>query len=89
MTELIHQFRDPVYSADGVPYVVQAWAEREARWHGWLVFIAADGRILRTARESTHRTRDAVRVWAAGLDLRALSRALARAVPPSASLPAA
>ena len=89
MAELIHQYPDPLPSAEGVPYVAQAWAEFDVRWHGWLVFIAADGRILRTARETSHANRDAVRVWAARLRPPALARALSRAIPPSAELPAA
>lgn len=87
--ELIHQYREPVRGADGVPYVVQAWGHRNGRWHGWLVFIAADGRILRTAREKVYASRDAVLVWAMALRSADLGRALSRAVPPSAELPAA
>ena len=89
VAELIHQYPDPLLSADGVAYVVQAWGECDIRWHGWLVFIAADGRILRTARETSHANREAVRVWAAHLRPSALTRALSRAVPSSAELPAA
>jgi hypothetical protein len=87
--ELIHQIREPVRGSDGVAYVAQAWAERNERWHCWLVFIAADGRILRTEREKVYASRDAVRVWAVALRADDLARALARAVPPSAALPAA
>ena len=87
--ELIHQFREPVRSPDGVPYVAQAWGEGGGEWHAWLVFIAADGRILRTAREKIYASRDAVLVWAVALRAADLTRALARAVPPSAELPAA
>jgi hypothetical protein len=89
MAELIHQYRDPVRSADGVAYVAQAWGHGNGRWHGWLVFIAADGSILRTAREKVYTTRHAVVVWAMALRSADLSRALARAVPPTAELPAA
>jgi len=89
MAELIHQFPEPVRSADGVPYVVQAWADSNGRWHGWLVFIAADGRMLRTRRSSACASRDAVRTWARGLQSSDLGAALAHAVPPSAELPAA
>jgi hypothetical protein len=87
--ELIHQYREPVQAPDGVPYVAQAWAQRNARWHSWLVFIAADGRILRTAREKVYASRDAVLVWAVSLRSADLSRSLARAIPPTAELPAA
>ena len=89
MAELIHQYREPVRSADGVPYVAQAWAHGNGRWHGWLVFIAADGSILRTEREKVYASRHAVIVWAMALRPSDLSRALAGAVPPSAELPAA
>jgi hypothetical protein len=87
--ELIHQFRDPVSSPDGVLYVAQAWADRDDGWHGWLVFIAADGRILRTSRETTGRSRQAMRGWAARLRAAHLREALARAGPPSEAMPAA
>ena len=87
--ELIHQYREPVHGHDGVAYVAQAWGLHGDRWHGWLVFIAADGRILRTAREKVYASRDAVLEWAAALRPADLGRALARAVPPSAELPAA
>jgi hypothetical protein len=87
--ELIHQFREPVRTAAGVPYVAQAWGQRNGKWHGWLVFIAADGRILRTAREKVYASKDAVLVWAMSLRPGDLGRALGRAVPPSAELPAA
>jgi hypothetical protein len=89
MAELIHQFRDPVPSPDGVLHVAQAWAERNRGWHGWLVFIAADGRIVRTARETTHPSRDATRAWASAISATELRAALQRAVPPSAEMPAA
>ena len=89
MGELIHQFAEPVNAADGVAYVAQVWAEFDTRWHGWLVFIAADGRILRTGRETSQASRDAMAVWAAGLRPIYLDGALARAVPPSAEMPAA
>lgn len=89
MAEMIHQFREPVRGTDGVPYVVQTWGQRNGRWHGWLVFIAADGRILRTAREKVYASRDAVLVWAMALRPADLGRALSRAVPSSAELPAA
>lgn len=87
--ELIHQFRDPVPSPDGVLYVAQAWAERNHGWHGWLVFIAADGRILRTPLETTRRSRNAMHVWASDLSDAHLRGALQRAVPPSEEMPAA
>ena len=90
MAELIYQCSAPLQSADGIAYVVQTWGERDRDgWHGWLVFIAADGAILRTARESTHGSRDAVAAWAVGRRPAQLRAALARAVPPSAQLPAA
>jgi hypothetical protein len=89
MAELIHQFRDPVPSPDGVLHVAQAWAERHRGWHGWLVFIAADGRIVRTAAETTFRSRDAMHAWASAMSAAELRGALQRAVPPSEAMPAA
>jgi hypothetical protein len=89
MAELIYQYREPVRASDGVPHVAQAWAQRNGRWHTWLVFIAVDGRIVRTPREKTYASRDAVLVWAVSLRADELTRALARAVPATAELPAA
>jgi hypothetical protein len=87
--ELIYQYREPVRDADGVAYVAQAWAQRNSGWHCWLVFIAVDGRILRTPREKNYASRDAVLVWAVSQRPPELARALARAIPPTAALPAA
>jgi hypothetical protein len=89
MAEMIHQVPDPVLSREGVAYVAQAWTECDGGWHGWLVFIAADGRIMRTALETSQATRAAIREWAAALRPEDLDHALARAFPPSAERPAA
>jgi hypothetical protein len=89
MAELIHQYAAPVVASDGVSYVAQVWAEHDDRWHGWLVFIAADGRILRTGRETTQASRDAMIVWAMCLRPVYLDGALGRAFPPTSELPAA
>ena len=64
-------------------------AEGDARWCGWLVFIAVDGQILRTARSTPRAGREAIRKWALDLRPAHLSRALARAIPASEALPAA
>ena len=87
--ELIYQYRAPVEGARGASYVAQAWAQRNGRWHTWLVFIGVDDQILRTPREKVYATRDAVLVWAVSLRPADLARALARAVPATAELPAA
>jgi hypothetical protein len=89
MVDMIRQLPDPVLSAEGVPYVVQVWAEGSVRCHGWLVFIAADGRILRTSRETSRASRAAILRWATRLRPIDLDDALARAFPPSAERPAA
>ena len=89
MAQMICQFPDPHPAPDGVVYVVQAWAETDGSWHGWLVFIAADGRILRTGRETSQPDRASVRGWASGLRPVDLNTALLRAFPPSAERPAA
>jgi len=85
---MIYQYREPVRAKGGL-YVAQAWAQHDARWHTWLVFIGADGSILRTPREKTYASRDAVLVWAVSLRAPDLGRALTRAVPATADLPAA
>jgi len=89
VAELIYQLPAPFQSPDGVSYVVQAWAELDGAWHGWLVFIAADGSILRTGRLTSYANRDRLRRWAVRLRRRALTTALERAVPPTSEHPAA
>ena len=89
MAEMIHQLPDLVRAPDGVSYVVQVWGENDERWHGWLVFIAADGSILRTGREMSKVSRAALLVWAMKLGRAQVKRALGRAFAPSAERPAA
>ena len=89
MPEMIHQLRDLVPSPAGVPYVVQVWGDVNADWQGWLVFIAADGSMLRTGREISEGSREALVAWARRLRPDDVSGALARAFPPSAERPAA
>jgi hypothetical protein len=89
MAYMIRQLADPVLSAEGVPYVAQLWAEGAVRCQTWFVFIAADGRILRTPPDRSHRTRTGLLRWVARLRPDDLQRALARAFPPSAERPAA
>ena len=89
MAEMICQLPEPILSSEGAVWIIQVWAESNEQWHGWLVVIAADGRILRTGRETSHPNRSALRLWATGLRSVDLDDALARAFPPSAARPAA
>ena len=51
----------------------------EGTWHGWLEFVAADGRRLRSPRETTQPNRENTVYWATGLSPVYLEGAFARA----------
>lgn len=86
MPELIHEYSFVYRSEDGTSYVLRAWGESrtDGTWEGWLEFIPADGaggggRALRTGRETTQPSRDAVAYWASGLEPVYFEGAFARA----------
>lgn len=88
MAELIHTHSARVRGPGGVAYEARVYAEPErgGTWKGWLEFHplpaqaggAARG-VLRTDRETTQPSRDAVDYWAGGLEPVYLEGALARA----------
>jgi D-alanyl-D-alanine carboxypeptidase len=83
--ELIHAFATQVADPSGRVYAVQARGgpRADGLWEGWLTFTAADGAMLRTGRETTQSSRDALAYWAAGLEPVYLDGARARARPVS------
>lgn len=79
--ELIHEYVDPVRTADGKVFNVRAYgqARSDGTWVGWLAFAAADGSLRRTSRETTQSSRDHLAYWAAGLQPSYFDGALLRA----------
>ena len=72
-----------VRTPDGIAYVPRTYAQPSSNggWEAWLEFHPAGGRapVLRTDRETTQATRDAIEVWAAGLETAYFEGAFARA----------
>ena len=81
MTEMIQQYVEKIASPGGTSYGVFAYGAPRAdgKWEGWLEFRSADGRVLRTARETTQPNREALAYWASGLEPLYLEGAFARA----------
>ncbi len=87
MSELIHTHSARVHGTQGATYEARIYAEPErgGTWKGWLEFhpVAAtksgDTAILRTGRETTQPSREAVDYWAGGLEPIYLEGALTRA----------
>jgi hypothetical protein len=82
MSQLIAHLTDSFTSTQSLTYRVEVWGrEREdTLWEGWLVFIAPDGVVLRTGRETVQSKRKALAYWAGGLEPVYWEGALARAV---------
>jgi hypothetical protein len=83
MPELILERLLEIGDAEGNEYgTVRVWADRQAKtgqWEGWIEFVAPDGRVIATDRETTQPNLDAVRYWATGLEPVYLEGALERA----------
>jgi hypothetical protein len=82
VAEVIHEHSLRVLRGDGAPYAVRVCAEPiDGVWIGWLEFHpeAAGEQVLRTERETTQPSRDAMRYWATGLGNLYLEGAFARA----------
>lgn len=83
MAEVVLEFTEPVI-ADGRAYMAQVCGRpAENVWEGWIEFEAADGEVLRTARETTQPDRAALEYWASGLSMTYLEGAFTRALNPS------
>ena len=72
MEQRIHTFGTPLRDPDsGAVYTVEAWGRQrgDGLWEGWLEFIPTDGiSFLRTGRETTQSSLDALAYWATGLE---------------------
>ena len=83
MAKLIHEHETHVRTPHGDTYVARTYAEEErgGTWVGWIEFVPLSGRgpTLRTARETTQPSLDAVAYWASGLEPVYLEGAFERA----------
>ena len=72
MAELIHEHVIHVRTPEGETYMPRTFGVQQANgvWEGWLEFdpIGGYGPTLRTERETSQATRDALDVWACGLE---------------------
>jgi hypothetical protein len=71
MAELIHQFSAPL-QRNGAQYLVRVYGDErdDGTWEGWIEFqpVGPDGSVLRTERETSQPTREALAYWAGGLE---------------------
>src|SRR4051812_11567948 len=82
MALVIHEYASAVRAADGHEYRAVAVGEERAdgTWIGWLEFSVGDSIALRTDRETTQPSFDALRYWSRGIEPIYLERALTRAI---------
>jgi hypothetical protein len=83
--DLIHEHTTSVRTPEGQVFAVRTHGERreDGTWIAWLEFEPSDrlGVTLRTERETTQASRDALGVWASGLEAAYFEGAFARAYP--------
>jgi hypothetical protein len=83
MAELIHEHAAHVRTPEGDRFSVRTYGEsrNDGTWIGWLEFEPQDRDVpqLRTEPETTQASRDALDVWASGLEPVYLEGAFARA----------
>ena len=83
MAELIHELSTHVRTPEGLTYMASVHAEQqpEGTWAGWLEFTPVGHRApwLRTDRETTQPSKEAVAYWATGLEPVYLEGAFERA----------
>ena len=84
MAQLIHEHRHThIRTPQGLAFVPRTYADRTADgvWEAWLEFHPIDGKgfALRTERETSQATREAVETWASGLESAYFEGAFARA----------
>jgi hypothetical protein len=83
MTELIHEHRTRIRTPEGIVYVPRTYALQHAdgTWEAWLEFDPVDpgAPVLRTDRETSQASRQALETWASGLETTYFEGAFARA----------
>ena len=72
MAELIWEHATHVRTPDGMLYASKTYAAQQSdgTWAGWIEFtpVAGKGPVLRTERETTQPSREAVLDWATGIE---------------------
>ena len=83
VVELIHEHHARIHTPDGLSYVPRTYAigRTDGIWEAWLEFLPLDpgAPALRTDRETTQASREALATWAAGLEPAYLEGAFTRA----------
>lgn len=83
MAELIYEHRTRIRTPDGIGYVPRTYAvqQPDGTWEAWLEFDPVDAHapVLRTDRDTSQASRQALDVWATGLETTYLEGAFARA----------
>ena len=83
MPEVIRYHRTHIRTPEGLAYAPRVVAAETGGelWEAWLEFHPIDGNgpVLRTERETTQASRDAIEVWASGLEAAYLEGAFGRA----------
>jgi hypothetical protein len=81
MAEMIQQYVEKIAAPGGAIFDVFAYGEMrpDGNWEGWIEFHSADGKVLRTARETTQPNRESLAYWASGLEPLYFEGAFARA----------
>ena len=92
MAELVWEHATHVRTPDGVLYAARTYAAQQSdgTWAGWLEFkpVSGDYPVLRTERETTQPSRDAVLYWATGIEPIYLQGAFERRAHIAHTLPA-
>jgi hypothetical protein len=86
MAELIHSHSAHVRTPEGEIFKTRVYGERQpdGMWIGWLEFDDELGHVkLRTGRETTQPSREALDYWASGLEPVYVDGAFTRAQPVS------
>lgn len=70
MAELIQQYAEKIEDPSGTIYDVSVHGEArpDGNWEGWIEFHSTDGKELRTGRETTQPSKEALAYWASGLE---------------------
>jgi hypothetical protein len=83
VAELIHEHGARIRTPDGIVYVPRTYAARQSdgTWEGWLEFIPVDAQapVLKTDRDTSQASREALATWASGLEPAYFEGAFARA----------
>ena len=83
MTALIHEHHALIRTPDGVAYVPRTYGAQQSdgTWEAWLEFVPLDPQTpaLRTDRETSQASRQALDTWASGLEPAYFEGAFARA----------